>query len=27
MAERINRYARFDFDFERFTYSLAFDDD
>ncbi len=27
IAERINRYARFDFDFERFTYSLAVDDD
>jgi len=27
MAERINRYARFDFDFERFTYSLDVDDD
>jgi hypothetical protein len=27
MAERINRYARFDFDFEHFTYSLAVDDD
>ena len=27
MAEQINRYARFDFDFERFTYSLADDDD
>jgi hypothetical protein len=27
MAERINRYARFDFDFERFTYCLTVDDD
>jgi hypothetical protein len=27
MAERINRYVRFDFDFERFTYSLDVDDD